>query len=93
MLLPKHKENKPLNFQYVGHGNQVGKNSDRMGRNKDGMVTDRLNFFTPKLHSGITFLLVGRIRARWDKSTLAPFALRISRAFNGLGQTRKKIVN
>ncbi len=93
MLLPRHKENKPLNFQYVGPGKQVGKNSDRMGRKEDRIFSDGLNSFAPKLHSRITFLIVGRIRARWDKSKLAPFALRISRAFNGLGQAREEIVN
>jgi len=93
MLLPRHKENKPLNFQYVGHGKQVGKNSDRTGRNEDGIFSDGLNSFAPKLHFRITFLIVGRIRARWDKSKLAPFALRTSRAFNGLGQAREEIVN
>lgn len=90
MLLPTHKENKPLNFQYVGHGKQVGKNSDRMGRNEGGIVSEGLNSFAPKNHFRILFLIVGRVRARYDESNLSPFALRISEAFMFWARPRKK---
>ncbi len=93
MLLPGHKENKPLNFQYVEHGEQVGKNSDRTGRSEDGIFSDGLNSFVPKFHFRIPFFIVGRIRPRYHKSNLAPSALRISGAFDGLDQAREEIVN
>jgi hypothetical protein len=64
-----------------------------MGRNEDGIVSEGLNSFAPKLHFRIPFLLVGWIRARYDKSNLAPAELGISEAFDGLGQARKEIVN